>query len=293
MIVIKEEFVGSEKYRRAVKLGRSDAIVMWLALKCYASLHATSEGFIPDEDLDELPGAPRAARKALQALVACGRLLPDGTRSQGLVEPAPGGWQLHDYLDHSVSPEELELRRERARLKKQRQRADQRQELETLRAVRHAVDGMGKPGDMSPGQQGDRRGHVPGDKSRPTPGATPSLSPEDGRGGAPAPARGHARPPPLPSPPQPTFKSLDLINESPEPGPISVASARMPDPIDTEHRRFAAEHELDIDAIAFELCADPATPFGAEALRHALTKRLMDAAAAREKVARESVEGVD
>lgn len=285
MIVIKEEFVGSEKFCRAVKLGRSDAIVMWLALKCYAAAHPASEGFVPNEDVDALRGAPRAARKALQALVACGRLLPDGTRSQGLVEPAPGGWQLHDYLDHSVTPEEIELRRERARLKKQRQRADQRQELEQLRGIRHAVDGMGKPGDMSPGQKGDRPGRVPGDMSRLTPGDAPHLSPETGRERAPAPARGHARPPLPPSPPQPTFKTLDLMNESAGPGPVSVAGARvLDDPIVAEHRRFAAEHGLDIDAIASEVAADPQVAFSAESLRHALSTRLMDAAAKRERV---------
>lgn len=111
MICIKEEFVGGEKYRRAMKLGRADAIVLWLALKCYASEHPSSEGFVPDEDIDTLKGAPRGVRKALQALVDCGRLLPDGTRSSGLIDMAKGGWQLHDYLDHSATPEELELDR--------------------------------------------------------------------------------------------------------------------------------------------------------------------------------------
>lgn len=133
MIVLKEEFVGGEKWRRAVKLGGSDSIVMWLALKCYASQHPTTEGFVPDENIDDLPGAPRKPRKALEALTECGRLLPDGTRGAGLVDVAHGGWQLHDYLDHSQTPEEIELRREKARLKKARQRADKRRELEEVR----------------------------------------------------------------------------------------------------------------------------------------------------------------
>ncbi len=80
MILIKEEFIGGPKFRRAVKLGGSDAIVMWLALKCYCSQHPDTEGFVPAEELDDLPGAPRRADKALQALIECGRMLPGGER---------------------------------------------------------------------------------------------------------------------------------------------------------------------------------------------------------------------
>lgn len=103
MITIKEEFVGGEKWKRAVKLGKADAILMWLALKRYAAEHTETEGFIPDEDIDELPGAPRAARKALDALVTCGALRRDGSRAQGLLLQVDGGWQLLDEGDgHSV-----------------------------------------------------------------------------------------------------------------------------------------------------------------------------------------------
>lgn len=205
MILIKEEFVGGEKYRRAVKLGGSDAIVMWLALKCYASQHPRTVGFIPDEDVSDLPGAPKRARKALEALVACGRLLPDGGRSAGLVEAREGGWQLHDYLDHSASPEELELRRERERVKKQRQRAEHRQQLEQLREIGSAIAGLGQPGDMSPGQQGDTRGHVPGGHPQLPKGDKQGTSLAGARPPANAPARGPS--PLLPSPAQPTLKS--------------------------------------------------------------------------------------
>lgn len=134
MLVLKEEFVGGDKWRRAVKLGGSDAIVMWLALKCYAAQHPSTEGFVPDESLDDLPGAPRdEPRKAIEALVQCGLLGPDGTRGAGLVDLVEGGFQLHDYLDHSQTPEEIELRREKARDKKRRYREQQRRELAALR----------------------------------------------------------------------------------------------------------------------------------------------------------------
>jgi len=193
MIVIKEEFVGSDKYRRAAKLGGSDAIVLWLALKCYASKYPRTLGFIPSEAIADLPGAPKRTRKAFDALLACGELLPSGERGAGLVEWVDGGWQLHDYLDHSVAPEELELRKEKARLKKQRQRAEQRQELEELREIGEAIEGLGQRGDMSPGTDG---GHVPGTPRGDNGGASP-------RAGARPPASASPRVPnpTLPSPP--------------------------------------------------------------------------------------------
>lgn len=256
MIVIKEEFVGGEKWRRAAKLGRSDAIVMWLALKCYASQHPSSEGFVPDEDVDDLPGAPRGARKALQALVECGRRLPDGSRSSGLVDAVEGGWQLHDYLDHSATPEELELRRERARLKKQRQREEQRQQLEQLRAIGR---------DMSPGQAGDTGGQVPG--------GTAGTVPGESLGGARPPAAAPTRDPnpPQPSPPQPNLKQnpgseiRDPRARGAGPGPIG----RHPEDPGTrgherqepqqDHRRLAKKLGLNIDDALRKLGGDPRT----------------------------------
>lgn len=224
MIVIKEEFVGGDKWRRAVKLGCGDAIVMWLALKCYASQHPGTEGFIPEEDIGDLPGAPKSARKALRALVDCGRLLPDGSRGPGLVEHAEGGWRLHDYLDHSVTPEEIELRRERARLKKARYREEKRRELECLRA-------LDAPRSMSPGDTG---GH-PGD-TRGTPGDTSEGDTLTGaRPHAPAPTRGRARPhsnPPQPSQPSLSSEERELSlreSEPPSSGPREQRWKCFPD----------------------------------------------------------------
>jgi hypothetical protein len=156
MITIKEEFVDCDKWRRAVDLGGSDAIVMWLALKRYTSANPT-DGFIPDEEIDKLPGAPRRARKALEALVGCGKLARDGSRGAGLVEKAEHGWQLHDYEDHANSSTEEKLRREKARDKKRAQREAKRRELEQLRSRGQS---RGTAGD-SPGGQiaGQPPGH--------------------------------------------------------------------------------------------------------------------------------------
>jgi hypothetical protein len=235
MIVIKEEFVGGEKWRRAVKL-HADAIVMWLALKCYASQHPSSEGFIPDEDIRELPGAPKAARKALDALVDCGRLLPDGRRGPGLVDRAEGGWKLHDYLDHSATPEEMELRREKARLKKARQREEKRRELEYVRS--QALD---VSRDVSRGHQGDAAGHVPGD----------ALA--DARPPAPAHTRGRARSQPNPlKPSQTPFSSEEREALEPEPSSGTRAGPK--------HARFPVgwrwSLETSAEAVALGLGAD-------------------------------------
>jgi hypothetical protein len=199
VLVVKEEFVGGDKWSRAVKLGGSDAIVMWLALKCYASRHPSNEGFVPDESLDNLPGAPRKPRKALAALVDCGLLGPDGTRGAGLVELVEGGFQLHDYLDHSQTPEEIELRREKARDKKRRYREQQRRELAELRErslvaqipILASVlgDSRGTAGDSPPATSLTcARPHVPAH--------------------APAHAHGGVRTQPNPTQPNPLFSSL-------------------------------------------------------------------------------------
>lgn len=119
MITVKEEFLTDDKTKRAIRLGGYEAVAMWLALKCYCAVNLT-DGFIPDEDIDTLPGAPPKPRKALEALVSCGRLKKDGTRGDGLVTRAEHGWELHKYLEHANSREQEERRRERAKARKER-----------------------------------------------------------------------------------------------------------------------------------------------------------------------------
>ncbi len=118
MIEIKEEFVGGDKYARAMLLGGSDAIVMWLALKAHAARHLT-DGFVSEEDFQTLTGAPKGKQRALEALIGCGRLGADGTRGAGLVERVEHGYQLHDYLHHAESRERILAKREAARERKE------------------------------------------------------------------------------------------------------------------------------------------------------------------------------
>lgn len=173
MITIKEEFLTCDKLRRAIKLGGYEVVLMWLAMKGYAAQHPT-DGFVPDEDIDELPGAPKNPRKSLKALVECGRLERDGGRGAGLVDPENHGWQLHDYLDHARSAAEEEERKRKAREKKAKWRA--------------------KGGGQNGGQDGGRSpGHVEGHdgdekevhhggprvRARPQPSPAPKIQPDD------------------------------------------------------------------------------------------------------------------
>lgn len=244
MILIKEEFVGGEKYRRAVELGGSDVIVLWLALKCYCSQHPDTEGFIPTEVLDGLPGAPRRARKALQALIECGRMLPGGERGTGLVESAEYGWRLHDYLDHAAAPEEDELRRAKARLRKQTYRDGKRRELA---AVRRLAGDLAAAGDRA-GQSGDTEGDSPGDSGGNVPmGVLAGVPPREG-----APTRASAHP----NPSQPNQKSLrSLASTIRDLGMRPDELERSLEPC-AAHRQYAAEHDLDLDQILSELAIE-------------------------------------
>jgi len=163
LITIKEEFVGSDKWVRAVELGGGESILMWLALKRYAAQHLTG-GFVPEEEIKKLPGAPRRPAKALEALLKCGRINPSGDRGDGLVHRTEFGWQLHDYDDHANSVAEEQLRREKERERKRVWREQKAKELEALRSGRDKtgqVDGTvpwdktGQDGTSETGQSGD------------------------------------------------------------------------------------------------------------------------------------------
>ncbi len=210
MIQIKEEFVGCKKWHRAIELGGAEAIQLWLAMKRYAAEHLT-DGFVADSDIETLPGAPRKARKALKALVECGKTERDGTRGHGLVDVVENGWELHDYLDHANSSDEEELRREKAREKKRKQREAKRRELEALRL---SPSVPGTDGDMSRGQMGTTEGTVTG-TSRWSPPTCPQSRPL-----APAPARPRAYTrtaapvnPTQPNPTQPTKRPERVIQD--------------------------------------------------------------------------------
>jgi hypothetical protein len=289
MILVKEEFIGGEKWRRAVKLGGSDAIVLWVAIKCYCSQHPDTEGFVPGEELEALPGAPRGARrKALQALLECGRLLPGGDRGPGLLEPAEGGWILHDYLEHSASPEEIELRRARARLRKQDYRERTRRELA---AVLRLTADLGTPALAPPPlEAGDTVGHVP-HVPWDTSGDTGGTVPRDDLAGAcpregervPAPTRASAHP--NPTQPNPTQKSLRSLASTIRDPRAPPGELRHPVEACAAHRQFAADHGLDVEPLLAELRAAPGTAgLSSDEIRTRLAGMLEAAAEVRQAI---------
>lgn len=112
-------FLGHHKTRRALRKG-AEALQMWLALRTYVAVNTTN-GTIPDEDIDDLANAPKSARKWLDVLVGCGEPLPSGARGPGLVDPLENGvWALHNYDRHGLSAAEVERRKEAARERKRK-----------------------------------------------------------------------------------------------------------------------------------------------------------------------------
>jgi hypothetical protein len=164
MITIKEEFLTDDKTQRAIKAGGYEALAMWLAMKRYAAEHL-SDGFIPNEDIETLPGAPPKPRKALDALLRCGRVQPDGSRGAGLVDQVEHGWMLHDYLEHANSREQEERRRAKARTRKERF-----QERRSERVPEHGVNGAPNASRTEPPAGG--RAHAPS-PAQPSPGEDP------------------------------------------------------------------------------------------------------------------------
>lgn len=152
LILVKEEFLNEDKTKRAIKMGGGDAILMWLAIKSYVA-RKNSGGFVPDEAIDDLQGAPKEPRESLKVLVECGMRKKSGEFGAGLVDPHPFGWMLHDYDDHGT-PQEVEAeRREKARLQKASRRAEQAR-LKAL--LSDSVRGHGP--DSTPDKQADNVG---------------------------------------------------------------------------------------------------------------------------------------
>ncbi len=120
---LDDQILAHPKFVRAVKLGGSEAVHLWLGLRAYCGQHLT-DGLVPEDMLDEVRGPtnPKLRARALDAL-----------RTVGLVDAAEGGVKLHDYLDWSSSREEVLQRRESARDRKRRSRGS------------HAVTDAGLP----------------------------------------------------------------------------------------------------------------------------------------------------
>lgn len=117
---IDDKFLGHHKTKRALRKG-AEALQMWLALRTYVATNET-DGFIPDEDIDDLSGAPRSPRKWLRVLVECGKPLTGGGRGAGLVDPVENGWRLHNYGKHGLTREQIEARRKATRERVERWR---------------------------------------------------------------------------------------------------------------------------------------------------------------------------
>lgn len=104
-IELDDGILDHPKLIRAAKLGGSEAVHLWLGLRAYCAKLLT-DGFVPDDMLDEVRGPkdPRKRAIALQAL-----------REVQLLDPAPSGVQLHNYLKHSKSRAVILAQREAAR----------------------------------------------------------------------------------------------------------------------------------------------------------------------------------
>lgn len=113
-------FLGHHKTRRAVREGW-EALGMWTALRTYVAQYLT-DGFIPDEEIDTLPNAPRNPRRWLDVLVRCGKPGSDGSRGAGLVDRVAGGFMLHDYSDHGLPAAEIRKRKADAAARQKRWR---------------------------------------------------------------------------------------------------------------------------------------------------------------------------
>ncbi len=100
------------KFVRAVKLGGSEAIHMWLGLRAFCGQLLT-DGAIPLDMVDEVRGPKHPVKRssAISVLVEV-----------GLVDRTKDGLQLHDYLDWSMSREQVLARRDSAARRKRRER---------------------------------------------------------------------------------------------------------------------------------------------------------------------------
>jgi hypothetical protein len=113
-----DQFLGHHKTKRALRAG-AEALQMWVALRTYVAINL-SDGKVPDEDIDDLPHAPKSPRKWLKILVECGMPLDNGSRGPGLVDPTDGGWYLHDFHVHGENKVVVEARRANNRERQQR-----------------------------------------------------------------------------------------------------------------------------------------------------------------------------
>jgi hypothetical protein len=107
------------KFIRAVRLGGSGVIHLWLGLRVYCAKNLT-DGVIPGDMLDEVRGPKGKARAdALRVLIEVGLLEQSG---------AGGDLAMHDYLQWSQSRDEILSHRERARERQAKSRSMSRRD---------------------------------------------------------------------------------------------------------------------------------------------------------------------
>ena len=104
-IELDDGILDHPKFIRAVKLGGSEAVHLWLGIRAYCAKLLT-DGKVPSDMLDEVRG-PKDSRRRAAAL--------DALVTVGLLETTADGVQMHDYLQWSKSRDVVLKQRESAR----------------------------------------------------------------------------------------------------------------------------------------------------------------------------------
>jgi hypothetical protein len=117
-IELDDQILNHPKFIRAIDAGGADVWLLWCGLRAYCSQLLT-DGFVPVDMFLEVRGPrdPKKRKAALQVL-----------KDKNLVEDAPGGVVLHDYLDWADSREEILMWKQKARDRKRKERCGSRME---------------------------------------------------------------------------------------------------------------------------------------------------------------------
>lgn len=158
-VKVDDKFYDNPTNRELGAAGRD----LFLAGLCYCAKGLT-DGTIPKVDVPLLLAQAQAKRATVTRLVDAGRWLDLGDR-----------YEVAEYLEYQLSKERVLADRERARKKKQRQRAG----IEDDEDPFEDVPPGSPPGDTTRDTQGDDPGGVPAPPSRPVP-STPDLRPPGG-----------------------------------------------------------------------------------------------------------------
>jgi hypothetical protein len=132
------------KFIRAVKLGGSEAVHLWLGIRSYCGQNLTN-GKVPADMIDELRGPiePQGRAKALEVLISVGLLIRDGEEIL-----------MHNYLKWSSSRNDVLKRRKQARERQAKSRVasrcmSRRDSEETSSLVTERRGGGGGGGSLS------------------------------------------------------------------------------------------------------------------------------------------------